>query len=173
MINPREPFTPFLPTTYNVPQEQDRLNVYLVDRFSNFADVINDKKIGAYIQSTENQNGEKWFYKITNITRNGYQTMAYIPSLPNSTSITLRLNTMPQFPIENIDTNFVITDMIGTASKPPSAIGAGDGDFFSFVNEGNSKISFTMSDTEIVITSTTNLSRYIGIIKIEYLRNGV
>lgn len=173
MINPREPFTPFLPTTYNVPQEQDRLNVYLVDRFSNFADVINDKKIGAYIQSTENQNGEKWFYKITNITRNGYQTMAYIPSLPNSTSITLRLNTMPQFPIENIDTNFVITDMIGTASKPPSAIGAGDGDFFSFVNEGNSKISFTMSDKEIVITSTTNLSGYIGIIKIEYLRNGV
>jgi hypothetical protein len=54
--NPREIFSPFLPTTYNVPEEQDRLGVFLVDRFANFADVINDKRIGLFVQESENQN---------------------------------------------------------------------------------------------------------------------
>lgn len=173
MSNPSELFSPFLATTYNIPEEEDRLKTYLVDRFSTYADVINDKKIGIYEQASENQNGEKWFYRVTNVTRNGFQTMAFIPSLPNTGVLILTLTSEPQFPIQNIDSNFVITDMIGTASKPPSAIGAGDGDFFSYVNQGNPKITFTMSDVQIVITTTVDLSAYIGIIKIEYLRDGV
>src|SRR5665213_1612085 len=101
--DPSNLFTPFLPTTYNVPEEQDRLRTFLVDRFSNFADVINDKKIGVYVQTTEILNGESWFYKTTSKVRNGYQAIAYIPSFPVSGVLTLTLQSNPQFPIPNIN----------------------------------------------------------------------
>jgi hypothetical protein len=173
MTNPMELFSPFLATTYNIPEEEDRHKVFLVDRFSTFADVINDKKIGVYTQTAENFNGEKWFYKTTQVTRNGYQTIAFIPSLPNTGTLTLTLSSNPAFPIQDVDPNFVVTQVWGSASKPCSKTGAGDGDYFSFFSQGNSKISFTMSDIQIVITTTTNLSAYSGFIVIQYLRNGV
>lgn len=172
-MNPSELFTPFLPTTYNIPEEEDRHDTYLVDNFSNFADVINDKKIGVYTQASENFNGEKWFYKTTKITRNGYQTIAYIPSFPNTTTLTLTLSTVPTFPIKGIDPNFVVTQVWGSASKPNSSIGAGDGDYFSFFSQGDARITFTMSDTQIVITTTVDLTAYSGFIVIQYLREGV
>jgi hypothetical protein len=168
--NPMDPFSPFLPTTYNIPQDDD-LKSFLNDSFCRISDVVNDKKIGPYTQTVENQNGEKWFYINTKTTRNGYQTIAYIPSYTNP--LVLTLTSDPQFPIQNIDPQFVITQLYGTASKPCSKVGAGDGDYFSFTNEGNSKISFTMSDTQIVITTTVNLTAYKGFIVIHYLRNGV
>lgn len=171
--NPSELFSPFLPTTYNIPEEEDRLNTFLVDRFSGFADVINDKKIGLYVQNAENFNGEKWFYKTTQITRNGYQTIAYIPSLPNNTTLTLTTSSNPAFPLLNVNPQFVVTNVFGSASKPCSATGAGDGNYFSFMSQGDGRITFTMSDTQIVIVTTTDLSGYIGFIVIEYLRNGI
>jgi hypothetical protein len=171
--NPSELFSPFLPTTYNVPEEDERFRVFLVDQFSNFADVVNDKKIGVYLQAAESFNGESWFYKTTGITRNGYQAIAYIPSFPNTGTLILTRNTTPQYPIPNVNTQFVVTQVWGSASKLCSAVGAGDGDYFSFFSQGNVKISFTMSDTQIVITTTTNMSSYSGFIVVEYLRNGV
>jgi len=170
--NPSELFTPFLESSFNIPEEQDRLNTFLVDRFSNFADVINDKKIGTYVTGIENFNGEKWWYKSTQITRNGYQTFAYIASYPNAGVLTLTLTTNPAFPINGIDPNFVITNLWGTASKPPTSKGSEDGDYFAFYTEGNSNITFTMSDTQIVITTTIDMTAYSGFIVIEYLRVG-
>lgn len=172
-LNPQEPFTPFLPTTYNIPEEEDRGKTFLQDQLAQFADVVNDKKIGTYLQAAETLNGEKWFYNTTRITRNGYQAIAYIPSFPNAGTLTLTATTTPQYPITDINDQFVVTHVWGSASLPCSAVGAGDGNYFSFMNEGDSRVTFTMSDTQIVITTTTNLSAYSGFIVIEFLRNGL
>ena len=178
MSAPQEPtdpsnlFSPFLPSTYNMPEDEDRIKTYLVDQFTLFSDLINDKKIGSFITETESFNGEKWWYIDPKVTRNGYQTFIYIPSLPNDTTLTITLTSNPSYPIERVDQNFVITNTYGTASKPPTAIGAGNGDYFTFLNQGDSRISWTMSDDEIIITTTTDLSAYSGFIVISYLRRG-
>lgn len=171
--NPSELFSPFLPTTFNIPEEDDRLKSFLNENFANFADVINDKSIGVITDQVENFSGGKWWYKNTKINRNEYQTIVYIPSLPNAGPLPITLTSDPAFPIENINPEFVITNLYGTASKPCSSIGAGDGDYFMYTNEGNAKITFTMSDTQLVLTSTVDLSGYSGFIFISYLRNGV
>jgi hypothetical protein len=171
--NPIEPFSPFLPSTYNVPEDEDRQRVFFVDKFSNFADVINDKKIGVYLQAAETLNGNKWFYKSTSITRNGYQALVYIPSFPNATTLVITSVTVPTYPISDINLQFVVSLVWGSASKPNTAVGSGDGDYFSFMAQGDSRISFTMSDTTITITTTTDLRSYSGFIIIEYIRNGV
>lgn len=169
--NPAEPFTPFLPATFNIPEEQDRLSSFLVDTFSSITDVLNDKKIGMYVQTAENFNGNKYFYKTTGVTRNGYQTIAYIPSYPNTSSLVLTSSSNPQFPLTNVNNEFVVTHVWGSASKPPTT--AGTGDYFSFMAQGDSRISFTLSDTTLTITTTVDMSAYSGFIAIEYLRNGV
>ncbi len=180
---PTEPsnlFSPFLPTTYNYPEEEDRIRVFLTDNFSNFADVINDKKLGVIVNKTETFSGEKWWYKNTKINRNGYQVIAYILSFPNIGTLTLTLPNIPEsavslqdYPIVNVNPELIVTHVWGSASKPCSAIGAGDGVYFSFFSQGDSRITFTMTDIAIVITTTVNLSAYSGFIVIEYLRNGV
>lgn len=172
MTNPMELFSPFLSSTYNIPEEEDRLRVFLVDRFSTYADVINDKKIGVISQAAENFSGGKIFYDTTRKTRNGYQTLGRILSYPASGTLVLTLTSMPQFPIQGIDPNFVITAMWGTANKPCSAVGAGDGVYFSYMPQGDSRISFSMTDISITITTTVDLSAYNGFIFIEYLRDG-
>ena len=164
--NPQELFSPFLPATDTVPIEQDRLRTFLVDKFSALADVTNDKKIGCYTQNVESFNGEKWIYLTPSKVRNGYQSIAYIPAYPNAGVLTI-----PN-PISNINPQFVITHVWGSASKPCTAVGAGDGNYFSFMTLGNSNIKFTVSDTTIVITTTVDLSAYSGFIVIEYVRDG-
>jgi hypothetical protein len=170
--NPSELFSPFLPATILVPNEPDRMRTFLLDKLSSMSDVINDKTIGAYTQVTENFGGEKWCYKTNYIIRNSYKTIAYIPSLPNTGTLTLTRATNPQYPLTNVNPQFVATRVYGTASKPCTATGSGNGSYFSFMPEGDSRISFTMSDTSIVITTTTNLSAYSCFIIVEYLRNG-
>jgi len=171
--SPMEPFTPFLPTTVNFPEEEDRIRVFLIDKFANYADVINDKKIGVYLQAAETLNGNKFFYDTTSKTRNGYQALARIPTYPNAGVLVLTRTSNPQYPIGDINSQFVISHIWGSASKPCTSVGAGDGDYFSFMNQGDSRISFTMTDTTITITTTTNLSAYSGFIFIEYIRDGV
>lgn len=173
--NPSELFSPFLPSTYNIPEEDDRLDTFLVDQLSTFSDVINDKKIGTYITENSTQNGEKWWYKATNVTRNGFNSMIYIDSLPNASTQTITLTSSPKFPIESIDQNFVVTHTWGSASLPPTDPDntvAGTGNYFSFMNEGDSRISYTISNKQIVITTTVDLSGYSGFIVIEFLRRG-
>ncbi len=171
--NPSELFSPFLPTTYNVPEEADRVNVFIEDNFTQLSDVINDKTIGTFVQSAQQFSGEKWFYNDPKITRNGYQVIAWIQSFPNSGTLTLDSESDPPYPILDVQSEFVVTHVWGSASLPNSAVGAGDGDYFSFMAQGDSRISFTMSDTTIVITTTVDLSGYSGFIVIQYLRNGV
>jgi hypothetical protein len=168
--NPTNAFSPFLSTTYNIPEEDDSIKNFLNDTFSRFADLINDKKIGTVVQADENFSGGKWFYKTTKIIRNEYQTIAYIPSwIPQ----TLTLTSTPQFPIQDINVEFVITQVYGSASLPPSATGVGDGDYFSFYGAGNPRIQFTMSDTKIVISTDGSTEAYSGFIVITYIRNGI
>ena len=128
--NPQENFTPFLPTTVNFPEEQDRLKVFLVDLFSKYADVINDKKIGVYVEETPVLNGNKHWYANTKITRNGYQSFVFINGLPNTGVLVIDANSDPAFPIDDIQPEFLMWHLWGTASKPPSAFNAGDADFF-------------------------------------------
>jgi len=168
--SPSELFTPFLPTTYNIPIEGDTMMTFLNQHFANSADVINDKKIGTYVQAAENFNGNTFYYDSTKVTRNGYQVLARIPSwIPQ----TLTLTTIPQYPIRNVNPQFIISHVWGSASLPCSAVGAGDGDYFSFYGSGNAKIQFTMSDVAIIITTNGTTAGYQGFIFIEYIRAGV
>ena len=162
--NPSELFTPFLPSTYNIPEEEDRLKIFLVDNFSDFADVINDKKIGTYVQDAESFNGDKFFYDTTKKLRNGYQAIARFKSFVSGSF---------PMPIQDINPQWVISQVWGSASKPCTAVGAGNGDYFSFYGEGNSKIQFTVSDTTIVITTAVDMSMYSGFIIFEYIRDGL
>lgn len=163
--NPIELFTPFLPTTYNVPKESDQIEKFLVDTFCNISDVVNDKKIGVYTQNTESQNGELWSYDTTKKIRNGFQAIARIPSFVGTT-----INV--SMPIKNINPQFVVSLTYGSASKACSAVGAGDGDYFSFMPSGDTRISYTMSDTTIIITTDGSRAAYSGFIIVEYIRDG-
>lgn len=162
--NPSELFSPFIATTYNIPRDPESFKYFIEENLANYADVINDKKIGAYTQQAENFNGEKWIFDTPLKIRNGYQSIARISSFISETIL---------MPIGNINPQWVITHVWGSASKPCSSVGANDGDYFSFYSQGNSNISFTMSDTEIVITAAGPMSAYSGFIVIEYLRDGV
>jgi len=164
--NPSNLFTPFIEATYNIPEEDDRGRVYLNDKLSSITDVVNDKKIGLYVQDAENFGGHKIFYDSTKITRNGYQFLARIANYPAAGVIVLD-------PPPNINEQFVIWNVWGSASKPPSATGAGDGDFFSYYSEGNSKITFTMTDLAITVTTVGLGTGYSGFIVVEYIRNGI
>ncbi len=170
--NPAEPFSPFLPTTYNIPEEDDRGKTFLQDQLSYHSDVINDKKIGVYIEEVPTLNGNKHWYANTRVTRNGYQSFVFINGLPNAGVLVLTAATNPAYPIDNVQKEFLMWHVWGTASLPPSAQGAGDGDFFSFFNQGDARISFTMTDLVLTITTTVNLSAYYGFIVCEFIRAG-
>jgi hypothetical protein len=158
-----ELFTPFLPSTYNMPEENDRWKEFLGKTFSEFSDVINDKKIGTYLP-VESLNGEEWGYDTTTKIRNGYQAILRFKSFITGTY---------PLPIQNITPQFIITHVWGSASLPCSATGAGDGRYFSFFGEGNADIQFTMTDTEIILTASGPMADYQGFIVIEYLRDGI
>lgn len=164
--NPSNLFSPFVPATVIVPLEQDRLRVFLTDKLSQYADVINDKTIGTFTQNSEAFNGLKFGYDTTKKVRNGYQFLVRIQSFPNTGVVVLT-------PPPDINPQFIISDVWGTASKPPTAVGAGDGDFFSFRNQGDTRVSFTFTDIAITLTTTTNLSAYSGFISILYIRDGI
>ena len=164
--NPSNLFTPFIPSTFNVPEESDRLKSWLGEKLSQITDVVNEKKIGVYSENTENFNGELWIYDTTDKIRNGFQTVLRIESFVAGVS------TYP-LPILDVNPQFIVTKVWGSASKPCSATGVGDGDYFSFFSEGNANIQFTMSDKEIVLTATAPMVNYTGFIVIEFLRDGV
>lgn len=161
--NPIEPFSPFLPTTYNIPKEKDRIEVFMVDTFADIADVVNAKRIGNYTQDAETQNGCKYAYDTTKKVRNGAQAIARIKSFKTE-SIPL--------PIKDVNPQFIISLVYGSASKPCSSVGAGDGDYFSFMSQGDARIQFTMSDTTLNITATAPMAAYQGLIIIEFIRDG-
>lgn len=162
--NPINLFTPFLPSTFNTPEEEDRLKPWLGQKLSEISDVVNDKKIGTYVQNSENFNGELWIYDTTKKVRNGYQAILRIPSFVPGTY---------PVPILNVNPQFVITHVWGSASLPCTEVGENDGDYFSFLNEGNTRIQFTMSDTEIEVTTDGTTANYSGFIVIEFLRDGI
>jgi len=170
--NPMEPFSPFLATTFNIPIDEDTFNNFLQDEFSRHADVINDKKIGTYIEETPTLNGNKHWYANTKVTRNGYQSFVFINGLPNTGVLVINAATTPAYPINDVQPEFLMWHLWGTASKPPTAQGAGDGDFFSFFNQGDPRITFVFTDTTITITTTIDLSAYYCFIVCEFIRAG-
>lgn len=163
--NPINDFSPFLPTTVNFPEEQERLRTFLVDLFAAYADVVNDKTIGAFTESAQEFDGEKWIYDDIKRTRNGFRWVARVAQYPNTGVLVLPSP-------DDINPQFRITHIWGSASKPCSVVGAGDGDYFSFMNRGDPRVIFDMNDLVITITTTLDLTAYDGYIVVEYVRDG-
>lgn len=161
--NPINLFTPFLPSTYNLPEEEDRFKEWLGSNLSTISDVTNDKKIGSYTQDAESFNGEKWIFDTTKKIRNGYQSILRIPSFVTG---------IYPLPINNVNPQFIVTHVWGSASLPCTTVGSGDGRYFSFYGQGNTDIQFIMSDTQISLTATAPMVDYSGFVVIEYLRDG-
>jgi len=164
--NPQNDFTPFLPSTYNIPEEDDRHNEWLGSTLSDISDCVNDKVIGAMTQDVSSANGRKLIYDTTKKVRNGVQYLARVVSYPANG--VLILSSPPYINEQN-----VIYQVWGSASKPPSALNAGDGDFFSFYNEGSTKITFTMTDLLITITTTGLGTGYSGFICVDLIPDGI
>jgi len=162
-VNPSNLFTPFIPTTYDPPNEDDRLKVFLSEKFAQFAYVVNDKMIGAFTDGVQNFSGGKWSYDTTRKIRNGYQVIFRVTSfVPQTITIPFQIN--PQF---------IITEVFGSASLPCTSVGAGDGDYFSFMSQGDARIQFTMSDTQIVITTNGTTAAYQGFIILYFIHDGI
>lgn len=165
--NPKDFFTPFLPTTFNIPEEEDRLKTFLNENFANISDVVNDKMIGAFTQSTEAVNGSKWSYDTTKKTRAGYQALARVIAYPDTGVLVI-----PN-PIPAVNQQLIITQVYGSASMPMTPGVPGSGVYFTFAPMGDPRVSFVLTDTTITITTTVDLSAYTGFIIISYIRDGI
>ncbi len=177
-IEPTSPsnlFTPFIESTYNIPEEDDQSKAYLNDKLSGISDVVNDKKIGLYVHNAENFNGEKWHFISTKKVRNGYQVISYVASF---------INQVIRIPIDNINEQLIITHTWGSASLPTTSLGSGTGDYFSFMSMGDTRISYTLTDVtvitpsdkpgfEITITTDGMRANYSGFIVVEFLHDGL
>lgn len=161
--NPSELFSPFLPAFVIIPDDNERLRTFLQEKFSAISDVVNDKMIGAFTQNAQEFSGAKWSYDTTKKVRSGFQTVARITSWISQT--------IPM-PIGDIGPQWVASQIYATANLPCTAIGANDGDYFSFYGAGNPHIQFTVSDTQIVITTDGSTAAYSGFIVISYIRDG-
>lgn len=164
MTNPINPFSPFLPTTYDFPKEEDVISYFVTDNLARFADVINAKTIGAFTENSENFNGEKWIYTTPKKIRNGYQAIARIASFISQTI---------SLPVIDVNSQWIISLVYGSASLPCSAVGAGDGRYFSFMPQGDARIQFVVTDTEIIITTNGTTAAYQGFIVVQYIRDGI
>lgn len=163
-VNPNSRYSPFLPTTYDFPKEDDGVSYFVCDNFARFADVINDKTIGSYTDASESLNGEKWSYDTTRKIRNGFQVILRVTSfIPQTINL----------PMPNINQQFVVSLIYGSASLPCTSAGAGDGDYFSFMSQGDTRIQFTMTDLAVNITTDGMRASYQGFIVIQYIRDGV
>ncbi len=161
--NPSELFSPFLPATYNIPEDESKLREFLNERLSAISDVSNDKMIGSFTQNTQDFSGAKFIYDTTKKVRNGYQTLIRVLSfIPQVITLPFQIN--PQF---------IISEVYGSASLPCSAIGAGDGVYFSFMSQGDARIQFQMTDTTITITTNGTTAAYQGFIIISFIHDGI
>jgi hypothetical protein len=93
--------------------------------------------------------------------------MARVKSFPNAGVLVI-----PN-PIPNVNQQLIVSNVWGSASKPASAVGAGDGNYFTFPNMGDPRISFTINDMNITITTTVDLSAYTGFIFLEFIPDGI
>lgn len=161
--NPINLFTPFLPSTYNMPDEDDRVTEFIGKTFSEVSDVVNDKVIGNFVQDAQNFNGHKYFYDTTKKLRNGFRFLLRVTSFPNTGVLVIPL------PIA-INNQFAVSQVWGSASKPPTTPGTGE--YFSFYSEGNARITFVMTDLAVTITTTADMTAYSGFIIVDYILDG-
>ena len=157
--------SPFLPSTYNVPDEETSRIEWFGLTLSEITDVLNDKVIGIYVDNVENFNGNKFYYDSVRKARDGYRFILRIKSYPNTGALVIPLPVI-------VNPQFAISQVYGSASKPCSAIGAGDGEYFSYYSEGNTRISFVMTDKEITITTTADMTPYSGFIVVDNIKDG-
>lgn len=157
--------SPFLPSTYNVPDEETSRIEWFGLTLSEITDVLNDKVIGIYVDNVENFNGNKFYYDSVRKARDGYRFILRIKSYPNTGVLVIPLPVI-------VNPQFAISQVYGSASKPCSAIGAGDGEYFSYYSEGNTRISFVMTDKEITITTTADMTAYSGFIVVDNIKDG-
>lgn len=161
--NPSELFSPFLPSTYNVPEEEDRRLEWIGSTLSEVSDVVNDKVIGMFVQDFQNFNGHKYFFDSTKKLRNGFRFLLRVTSFPDTGVLVIDL----PIPVNN---QFAISQAWGSASLPPSTPGTGE--YFSFYSEGNSRITFVMTDLNVTITTTADMTAYSGFIIVDYILDG-
>ncbi len=166
--NSNNSFTPFLPSTYNVPEEEDRRVEWLGSNLSDISDVVNDKVIGMFLQDSSTFNGHKYFYDTTRKLRNGFRFLLRVKSYPNAGPLVIPLPIIftPQF---------IVSQVWGSASKPPilTPVPIPDsGEYFSFYSEGNSRITFVMTERQVTITTTADMTQYSGMIIIDYIKDG-
>jgi len=162
--NPSNLFSPFLPSTYNMPDEEGRSGEFVGKTFSQLSDVINDKVIGMFVQETNTFNGHKYFYDDPKKLRNGYRFLLRVESYPNAGTLVIPL------PIE-INEQFIVSQVWGSASKPPTAV-PNSGEYFSFFSEGNARITFVMTERKITITTTADMTAYSGFIVVDNILDG-
>jgi hypothetical protein len=148
-----------------MPDGEGRSEEFVGKTFSQISDVVNDKVIGMFVQETNTFNGHKYFYDDPGKLRNGYRFLLRVESYPNAGLLVIPL------PIE-VNEQFIVSQVWGSASKPPTATGAGDGEYFSFFSEGDSRITFVMTDTEVTITTTANMTAYSGFIIVDNILDG-
>lgn len=163
----RESTTPFISPNVQVPIEEDRRRVFLIDTFTSVIDSLNAKEIGIYYPQ-EVLNGEEWFMPNNpKKQRDGYRTVVPFPALPNITTLTLPHN------IPNIEIGFTITHLYCTASNfatNPGAPRVNRGDYFQIAGDGDSRLKLYMDNVNVYLTSTIDLSAYTGIVVIEYVK---
>jgi len=156
--------SPFLPSTYNVPDEETSRIEWFGLTLSEITDVLNDKVIGIYVDNVENFNGNKFYYDSVRKARDGYRFILRIKSYPNTGVLVIPL------PIE-VNEQFIVSQVWGSASKAPTSV-PNSGEYFSFFSEGNSRISFVMTEKQITITTTADMTAYSGFIVVDNIKDG-
>ena len=162
-INSNIPNSPFLPATFNIPEEEDRRVEWFGSTLSDISDSVNDKVIGMFVDNVENFNGHKYFYDSTRKLRNGYRFLLRVVSYPNTGVLVIPL------PI-TINPQFAVSQVWGSASKPPTTPGTGE--YFSFYSQGDSRITFVMTDLAVTINTTADMTAYSGFIICDNIRDG-
>lgn len=161
--NPAETFTPFLPSTFNSPEDEDTFKRWIGEKLTLFSDVINDKTIGVFTDTVSSLNGLKASYDTTSKTRTGYNYLARIASYPANGVLVLAVPPM-------MNPQFAVFQVWGSASKVPTTPGTGD--YFSYMAKGDTRISFTFTDQAITVTTNALGAGYSGFICIVYVADG-
>lgn len=159
----RNQFPGYIPSWLNIPEDPSLINEFLNTSISGIVDAVNSREIAVY-RPSEIFTGQIWFNENnTNRIRNGFRTVVNFGSLPNTTTKSVGHG------IANINSNFVLTHLFGSASDT-SALTYIPLPYVE-VSTGNN-IQIDMDAANVNITTLDNKSSYDKCyVIIEYLRS--
>lgn len=155
--------TPFLPTEIDFPVDETNPNAvknFLIDNLKKIIDALNQKDVAIYFP-VESFNGQSWFQPgSTSKQRNGFRKVVDFGSLPLSGPKSVKHGI-------DVDKDFTITHLWGAAN---------DHQNFSYLPipyaETGNNVSLIMDDTEVTITTETNMTAYTETyVVIEYVKS--